>query len=57
MRVYHVRWIITLCLIFFVWRGDPWAIKTFITLGVIAVELITWEGIKRRRRDDYYSKR
>ena len=36
------RCIITLILLFFVWRGDMWAIKLSITLSFITSELISF---------------
>lgn len=37
-----IRWIAAICLLFFLWRGDPWAMKLLITLGIINGELVTW---------------
>lgn len=35
-----IRWVFTIIILVFIWRGDLWAIKLSITLTAIALELI-----------------
>jgi hypothetical protein len=36
----YLRWVLTVALLYFVWKGHPWAIKLTITALVVTNEVV-----------------